>query len=422
MGVRLVFRHPLRLLRRPLLAAALTVPGLTARARDDAVDWNQFRGPNGQGVSDADLTALEFGPEKNVLWKTQLPPGQSSPVICGGRIFLTACEPKNWKRLITLCVDRRSGEVLWRKVTSTGTKGRYHPMNGPACPTPAVDRERVYVYFPTWGLVCYDHGGERLWERKLETPKNQFGTSASPILYQELVILLLDGNNGKSRLLAVSRLTGETVWEQPRPLCKAGWSTPMIWGHDRGDEIIVLGYKRLASYDPNTGSEIWYAGGFSPETIGVPVAGRGFLFVSAAALAGRGELKWDTALTWKTTLRHFDRNKDGMIQRDEATKGFRIVLRPDLEPSNPGYGFPMRDSSWLDKDKDGAITEDEWVRSTSGFAMQGKPTLLAVRPGARGDARKTHVAWELNSRVPESPSILLCKGRLYLLRDGGRLI
>jgi len=105
-------------------------------------------------------------------------------------------------------------------------------MNGPATTTPVVDEQHVYVYFGTFGLLCYDHDGNTVWQRELQTPKNQYGMAASPILHRDKVILVLDDNGGNSRLLAVNRLTGDTVWERARPLFRAGWSTPMIWRHD----------------------------------------------------------------------------------------------------------------------------------------------------------------------------------------------
>ncbi|MHC4199445.1 MAG: PQQ-binding-like beta-propeller repeat protein, partial [Planctomycetota bacterium] len=160
-------------------------------------------------------------------------------------------------------------------------------------------------------------------------------------------------------------------------------------------------------------------------TIGVPVAGEGLLFVGAAAVAGRGDEKWDAPRTWKITLDRFDRNKDKQIQRDEMTRGFTIILRPELSTDNPGYGVPIRDMNglmrYLDKDKNRVITEAEWMRTMSGFATETQPTLLAIRPGAKGDARKSHVVWKIHRGLPESPSMLYCRKRLFLLRDGGLL-
>jgi outer membrane protein assembly factor BamB len=46
---------------------------------------------------------------------------------------------------------------------------------------------------------------------------------------------------------------------------------------------------------------------------------------------------------------------------------------------------------------------------------------MAIRPGAKNDARKSHMAWEIQRGIPETPSPLYCRGKLYLLRDGGLL-
>jgi outer membrane protein assembly factor BamB len=298
-------------------------------------------------------------------------------------------------------------------------------MNGPAAPTPAADEKHVYVYFGTYGLLCYDHKGNKVWHRKINTPKNHFGVATSPILYKDKVIMVLDDNGGTSHLLAVNRDTGETAWEQPRSLFRAGWSTPMIWRHDGMEELIVLGYKRLTSYRPSTGEEIWWVGGFSEETIGIPVTGEGLLFASAAALSGRGGKKTDPAKTWKITVEEFDRNHDNKIQRDEMTKGFTIPLRPELSRDNPGYGLPIRSMDGLmrffDKDRNRIISEREWMQTMSGFTAHSQPTIVAIRPGATKNARQSHVVWEIQRGIPETPSVLYCQGKLYLFRDGGLL-
>ena len=283
---------------------------MIASGEQGKVNWNQFRGPNGQGVAEAGRIAVHFGPETNVLWKTAIPKGHSSPVIWNSRIFLTAIEPANKKELITLAIDREDGKILWRQVVQAETTIRFHQFNNPASSTPAADDKHVYVYFGTYGLLCYDHPGNEVWQRKIDTPKSKYGMATSPILYKDKVILALDGDGGSSRLLAVNRNTGETVWEQPRSLFKAGWSTPIIWCQGKVEELVVLGSKRLTSYDPSTGEKIWWAGGFPQETVSIPVTGDGLLFASAAALGGRGDDKLDAAGTWKITVKEFDRNHD----------------------------------------------------------------------------------------------------------------
>ncbi len=422
--MKLVHRHNLKA-RAGICAVIILSFNLIAQGQQAKINWNRFRGHNGQGTAKADRIPVHFGPDSNVLWKTAVPAGKSSPVIWNDRIFLTAYESPTKKTLITLCIDREDGKILWRQVIQAARRPKLHPMNCPASPTPAADEKHVYAYFGTYGLLCYDHKGNKVWDRKIDTPNNHFGVATSPILYKDNVIVVLDENGGKSRLLAVDRDTGKTAWEQPRSLFKAGWSTPMIWRHDGVEELIVLGYKRLTSYDPSTGDEIWWAGGFSVETMGTPVTGEGLLFVSAAALAGRGDKKTDPAGTWKITIEHFDRNKDNQIQRDEMTKGFTIPLRPELSRDTPGYGLLVRDMDGLmrffDKDKNRIISEKEWMQTMAGFNANSQPTLVAVRPGAKKDARKSHIAWEIQRGIPETPSILYCQGKLYLFRDGGWL-
>jgi len=408
-----------------ICAVIVLLFNLPAFGEQGKVNWNQFRGPNGHGVAESDRIGVHFGPESNVVWKIPIGAGQSSPVIWNDRIFLTACESGNKNELVTLCIDRKSGKTLWRRIVPAEAKVRFHPMNSAASSTPAVDEKHVYVYSGTYGLVCFDHAGSEVWRRKIDTPKSLYGPATSPILYEDTVILVLDDNGGTSRMIAVNRDTGDTVWEQPRSLFKAGWSTPMIWRHGETDELVVLGFKRLTSYDPSNGEEIWWAGGFSPETVGVPVAAEGLLFVSDAAMAGRGEEKWDADLTWKITVERFDENHDNQIQRSEMTEGFTIPLRPEFATDNPGYGLPVRNMDgllkYLDKDKDKIISQADWMQTMSGFSMDSRPNLLAVRPGATKDARPSHVVWEIHRGTPETPSVLYCRRRLYLIRSGGLL-
>jgi len=408
-----------------IYAVIILLFNLTANGEQGKVNWNQFRGPNGQGVAEAERIAVQFSPDSNVLWKTVIPAGHSSPVIWNNRIFLTAYDSAKGKELVTLSIDREQGKILWRQVVQAETKVRFHPMNGPASSTPAADEKHVYVYFGTYGLLCYDHAGSKVWQRKIDTPKSKYGMATSPILYEDKVIMVLDGDGGSSRLLAVNRDTGETVWEQPRALFSAGWSTPMIFRHGEAEELVVLGSKRLTSYNPSTGEEIWWAGGFSHETVGIPITGEGLLFAGAAALGGRGDDKLDAAGTWKITVEEFDRNHDNQIQRDEMTKGFAFIQRPELPKDNPGYGLPVNNMDTLlrifDHDKNGIISEAEWMQTMSGFAALSRPNLVAIRPGAAKDARQSHVAWEIRRGIPETPSLLYCQGKLYLLRAGGVL-
>lgn len=121
----------------------------------------------------------EFGPGSNRLWKAEISPGHSSPCVWGDRIYLTGM---NAGELETLCIDRNTGEVLWGQVVPMAKAEGKHPDHSLATPTPACDAERVYVYFGSYGLTCYEVEDEELWQRKLPAVSNKFGTAASPML------------------------------------------------------------------------------------------------------------------------------------------------------------------------------------------------------------------------------------------------
>src|SRR5580658_5033562 len=121
-------------------------------------DWPQFRGPDGSGLCPScGQLPTEFGPQKNVLWKTQLPAGKSSPVLAGDRIFLTASEGDE---LITMCLSRITGQVQWRRPVRAARREAQNSLNDRAAPTAVTDGKSVFVFFADFGLVAYDFAGK----------------------------------------------------------------------------------------------------------------------------------------------------------------------------------------------------------------------------------------------------------------------
>src|SRR5215471_18430429 len=91
--------------------------------------WTGFRGPNGSGVDSASGYPVEFSPAKNVVWKAPVPFGQSSPVVAGGRLLLTASEGD---RLLTICLDAHTGTELWRRQIRRERAHKLFRANDPA--------------------------------------------------------------------------------------------------------------------------------------------------------------------------------------------------------------------------------------------------------------------------------------------------
>jgi hypothetical protein len=145
---------------------------------------------------------------------------------------------------------------------------------------------------------------------------------------------------------------------------------------------------------------------------------------------GRGDSQLDPEPFWRAMLQ-FDRDADGRIARNEITEHFTLPFRPELPIEHSGFGLPLPSDpvsrkqrqldllDWLDKDKDGFLTRDEFVADMT--VGRGEPNLAAIQPGGSGDVTKTHVSWNLRRGIPEIPSPIFHEGRLYLIRDGGIL-
>ncbi|MHB8523177.1 MAG: outer membrane protein assembly factor BamB family protein [Limisphaerales bacterium] len=383
--------------------------------------WPQFRGPNGSGLAPDDQPApVTFGPDKNCLWQTGLPPGHSSPCIWDNRIFLTAFDQDS-KRLETLCLDRASGKILWRTpAPKMETEKQLHQFSSPAASTPATDGERVYLYFGAYGAVAYDFTGKEVWARPLPAPPTKYGTASSPIVSGNLVVLQRDGNSTNSQLLALEAKTGRTTWTANRPLNGESFSTPMLWKHDGAEEIITVGNGRLDAYDAHDGHERWWTPGLTMQPITVAVAGDGLLFASSS-LTGSPSEPIDFP-TWEGLLKRFDRNGDGQLTRDEVPEDAAIQLRKEVPRETPGnmlnYQFLL--FGFFDANKDGIFTKDEW-QAMEQFTVKNQNNVLAIRPGGNGNISTTHVQWKGSRGISEMPSPLFYRERLYFVKDGGML-
>jgi outer membrane protein assembly factor BamB len=316
--------------------------------------WPQFRGPNSSGLGEG-RAPVRFGPDQNVLWKTPVGSGLSSPIIWEGRIFLTEFDGAT-KQFATVCIDRRTGKILWRRTVAPEQIEKVHELSSPAGATPATDGERVYVYFGSYGLVSYDLDGNLKWERRLPLPENPYGAVASPIVAGELLVLNHQGKD--AYLLGLNRRDGRTVWKTDRSQFQYGWSTPVYWRHDGLDEIVVLGgdfkpNQRLMAYNLSDGTERWWVGGLPPCGKSTPVIGGGLLFLAAPD----------------------------------------IILETMAEQRNP--------------------------ERAAQFYANNAARIMAVRPGTDGEVSQANIAWSERKGVPGVPSPLYYNGRLYTFQNGG---
>jgi outer membrane protein assembly factor BamB len=247
-----------------------------------AGDWPQFRGPTGQGTSDERGLPLEWSESQNVVWKADVPGhGWSSPVVAGGRVWVTTAVKERGASLRAIAFDTATGrEVVNVEVLRLRSADLLNPKNSLASPTPALEGDRVYVHFGAEGTAALTTSGELLWRTRLAYG-SQHGAGGSPMLHGDLLILSGDGHDD-AFVAALDTRTGKTRWKTRRrhPADQA-YSTPLVIRVGERDQVVSVGAYRAAAYDPETGREIWrvsYGDGFS--NVPRPVYGHGLVYIA----------------------------------------------------------------------------------------------------------------------------------------------
>lgn len=376
-----------------------------------ADDWPRFRGPNGTGTAEASGLPNEIGPETNVLWKTALPEGHSSPIVWGDLIFLTGAEGGERTdagrqkvvdaggKLFTYAIDRSDGEIVWKREAPRPRMERYQPTNSAASPSPTADDEAVYVFFGDYGLISYAHSGEERWKLPLGPFNNVNGHGASPIVVGDLVVLVCDSDD-EAYLLAVDKRTGEVSWKTDRPETTRTYVTPALYEPEGGEpQLIVPGAYSWASYSASTGKKLWWVhgGGWQPKS--TPVVAGDMVYVNS--WEGGGGRPGVEIASFDEMLAKADANGDGLISE------------PEMKVVEPKMRYETTD---LDHDKQ--VDRRDWdfyrAKKTS------RPSLTAIRPQGRGDLT-AQVEWSLEKFIPNVPTPLVYQGVMYLVKDGGIL-
>jgi outer membrane protein assembly factor BamB len=248
-----------------------------------AEEWPGWRGPRGDGTSQETGIPTRWSRTENIAWSVAVPgKGHSSPVIWGDRIFLTTCLEKAEQRVL-LCLDRRDGKTLWQKVVLTAKLERKHKLNSYASSTPATDGKHVWVSFldaPKIVVVCYDVEGQEVWRTTPGTFASVHGFCSPPILYKDTVILNAD-QDGDGYLVALDKLTGQQVWRTPRPNKTRSYCPPLLVEAAGKKQLVLSGSKCVASYDPDSGKQIWIIDGPTEQFVASLVYDDGLFFLTA---------------------------------------------------------------------------------------------------------------------------------------------
>ena len=267
-------------------------------------NWPQFLGPGGNNISTEVDLPVEWGDNKNMLWKFKVPgKGWSSPIVWEEKVFITTAykdkkenlekegekenpdgaenrtRPDKDYRFEIYCLNKNTGELIWNETAYLGKPGIItHRDNTYASETPVTDGKYLYVYFGMRGLFCYDMEGNKVWDKNIGIYPTQsnWGTSSSPILYKDLLILQFD-NEENSQVLALDKKTGEEKWRTMRDEIST-WSTPYLWRNDVRVEL-VTGGKKTRSYNPDTGELLWEIDMRGGRDITSPVGDKKIIYV-----------------------------------------------------------------------------------------------------------------------------------------------
>jgi outer membrane protein assembly factor BamB len=320
-----------------------------------AENWSGFRGPTRQGISTEKNLPLHWSGESNVTWKTSIPGGGwSSPIIWQDRVFLTTTT-ENGTSCRVISADAKSGKILWDTEVFKQVPRRKEGKNSYATPTPATDGRHVYAVFGDGSVAAVDFKGSLVWTNREVQFYSRHGLGASPLLYENLLIMPYDGSNpvaaagnwpnnsqeerlgwqipwDKAVIVALDTKTGKRAWTGKRGQSRIAHVSPILASHGGKTELISAAGDAIQGFDPKTGERIWTVFSQGEGVTPSPAAGDGLLFTS------------------------------------------------------------------------------------SGFE---KTTLRAVKLGGKGDVTSSHIVWEERKGTPTQPSLLYVKPYLYAITDGG---
>ena len=298
-----------------------------------AKNWHQWRGPEANGVSRTATPPMTWSESENIRWKVPIDGrGVSSPVVWGDKIFLLSSVntgevdaslpkpedqpervfgikyPNTKYSFVVLCLDRKTGKEIWRRAaTDLVPHEGHHKDNSFASASPFTDGKRLYCWFGSAGLYCFDLDGNKLWSKDLGRAKvgASLGEGCSPVVHDNKVIILRD-HKGQSTIEALDATSGEPLWKKERDEPN-GWSTPLIVPYQGETQVITCGDNLVRSYDLETGSIIWQCGGLSQNTIPCPVtdgervycmSGYSGYSLLALPLSAKGDITGSEEIVW----------------------------------------------------------------------------------------------------------------------------
>ena len=299
-----------------------------------SANWPQWRGPSADGISEEQGLPLEWGPERNIIWKSALPGlGSSTPIVWNDSIFVTSqvgdgpfegrsqdfpdasgarrSGQRGKVEFVVQAFDRTVGRMLWEyRLDAEGDLPPVHTKHNLASPSCVTDGKLVYAWFGTGQLAALTMEGKPAWKRHIGKEYAPFqilwGHGSSPLLYKDTLLLLCEHPAG-AYLLALDKASGKERWKVDRGKERRSYSTPFLVPGPKGDELIINTSARLEAVNPQNGELLWYLGEINRVPVPVPVYHGGVVYASrgyfsspylAVKTGGRGDVS-ATHLQWE---------------------------------------------------------------------------------------------------------------------------
>jgi outer membrane protein assembly factor BamB len=390
---------------------------LSSAQKQDEV-WPQFRGLNGSGVALQSAKPPVVFNESNLLWKTLLPQGFSSPVIWKDKLFVTGfIESK--KELQTVCLDRVKGEIIWSRSVLPDTIEKFHSISGPAQSTVVLDGERVVSYFGSCGLFCYDIDGNLLWKRQMPCNKATYGSATSPVITGDKLIFVYD-IGAIPYILALNKKTGSEIW---KTILKKP-SIPNVGGHSvpciNNDIIYVHRVGEIAGFSVKDGSQLCNYK-LLTEGVSSPIIA-GNKVVTACWYNFSEENQRGKLPSFDELIKNYDKNQNGTISKTELPEELIFYSRPESDLDGTSRTVKSFFGSF-DTNRDNEILKQEW---NEGLKLLDEvyyvpAGLVAIDLKSRGELSDSSVLWRVPANIPEVPTAIFFKNRIYIVKDGGIL-
>ena len=384
--------------------------------------WVGFRGNYGDGYTRAVNLPRTWSETEGIAWVTDLPGyGQSSPVVWDGKVFITASEGAMKEMLVVLCIEVKTGEILWTKRFEASYKIERTDMISQAAPTPAVDTHNLYAFFESGDLFALSHQGEIQWHRSLTTDYGEFvgnhGIGSSIAQTDTAVILLID-HRGPSYLLSISKADGTNLWKRDRKE-RVSWTSPVISTSTDLTEIFISSNGIVEAYNAENGERRWYVEGVQKNTVPSPTVTDKWVVVGssqkgetlAIERGGSGDItenhiywKADVASSFGSPLIH-----RGRVYIVNKVGGLSCL---DLETGDVLWTTRLGSSTWASP-----IAAGELLYF---FGTDGDTSVIQIRPEQHAEMPPTVSvnALTIESRIYGVAAI----NGAFLIRTGSKLI